>query len=86
MATVDILKLALLFVNAFAGLIAAYPGPELGAIERLVCAALVAGCGAALLYLNPPGRQAINPDKLTAAQTRQVADELERRMRAQPHG
>lgn len=50
------LTVLLAFVNAFAGLIAAYPGPELGALQRLVCAALVAGCGAALLFLHPPGR------------------------------
>lgn len=87
MTTPDILKVALLFLNAFAGLIAAYPGPEIGAVERLICAALVAGCGAGLLYLNPPGKaKAVNADKLTAAQTRQVADELERRMKANPHG
>lgn len=84
MTTVDTLKVTLLFVNAFAGLLAAYPGPELGALERLICAALVAGCGAALLYLNPPGSKKVNADKLTAVQTRQVADELERRMKATP--
>lgn len=85
MTTMDMLKVGLLFLNAFAGLIAAYPGPEIGAVERLICAALVAGCGAALLYLNPPGKK-VNPDKLTVAQTKQVADELERRMKATPHG
>ena len=83
MTTNDVMKVALLFLNAFAGLIAAYPGPEIGAVERLVCAGLVAGCGAALLYLNPPGKK-VNPDRLTAAQTKQVADELERRMKATP--
>lgn len=83
--TADTLKVALLFVNAFAGFIAAAPGTDIDPGVRIVAAALVAGCGAALLYLNPPGRK-VNPDKLTAAQTRQVADELERRMKATPHG
>lgn len=84
--TSDTLKIALLFLNAFAGLIAAYPGPEIGAVERLICAALVAGCGATLLYLNPPGSKSVSLSALTPAQTRQVADELEKRMRANPHG
>lgn len=48
------MKVALAFVNAFAGFIAAYPGPELNPLWRMLFAATVAGCGAALLILNPP--------------------------------
>ena len=83
MTTADMLKVALLFLNAFAGFLAAAPGTDIDPAARLVAAALVAGCGAALLYLNPPGKK-VNPDRLTAAQTKQVADELERRMKATP--
>lgn len=84
MTTADMIKVALLFVNAFAAFIAAAPGNDIDPTARLMAAALVAGCGAALLYLNPPGAKKVNPDKLTAAQTKQVADELERRMKATP--
>lgn len=86
MTTADMLKVAILFVNGLAGFLAAAPGNDIDPTARLFAAGLVAGCGAALLYLNPPGKKAVNPDKLTAAQTKQVADELERRMRATPHG
>lgn len=85
MNTQDTLKVALMFVNGFAGLIAAYPGPELGALERLVCAALVAGCGAALLYLNPPGRtKSVDPDNLTPAQRRKLVAAVKAEMMATP--
>lgn len=52
----DIVKLFLVFANGIAGVIAAYPGPELSPLARLLAAALVTGCGAALLFLTPPGR------------------------------
>ena len=68
------IKVALAFVNAFAGILAAYPGPELSPLARLLAAATVAGCGAALLFLNPPGDSNVKA----------VADELERRMKARP--
>lgn len=67
-------KVALAFVNAFAGILAAYPGPELAPLARLFAAATVAGCGAALLFLNPPGDSNVKA----------VADELEQRMKARP--
>lgn len=84
MTTMDILKVSLLFLNAFAALIAAYPGPEIGAVERLICAALVAGCGAALLYLNPPGKKALDPDNLTPAQRRKLVAAVKAEMMATP--
>lgn len=67
------LKVALAFVNAFAGILAAYPGPELSGLARVLAAATVAGCGAALLMLTPPGHQS-GDDVVT-----KVSDELERR-------
>lgn len=89
----DVVKIALTFLAAVAGFLAVYAGPELSPAARLVAAAIVAGCAPALALLDPPGKKAakVNPDKLTAAQARQVADELERRMKrtpadAEPHG
>lgn len=86
MTTQDAIKIGLTFLNGFAGVIAAYPGPEVDALARLICAALVIACGATLLLVNPPGKE----KALTAKQTRQVADEIERRLKApagtQPHG
>lgn len=85
MNTPNVLKVALVFLNGFAGLIAAYPGPELGALERLICAALVAGCGAALLVLNPPGRsKSVDPDDLTPAQRRKLVAAVKAEMMATP--
>lgn len=78
MTAQDTIKVALTFLNGFAGVIAAYPGPEVGPLARLVCAALVIACGATLLLVQPPGKE----KPLTARQTRQVADEIERRLRA----
>ena len=52
----DSVKLLLVFLNGIAGVLAAYPGPELPPLARLMAAALVAGCGAALLFLHPPSR------------------------------
>ena len=49
-------KVLLAFMNAFAGILAAYPGPEISPLLRLLAAATVAGCGAALLMVHPPGR------------------------------
>lgn len=60
----SVLKIALAFVNAFAGILAAYPGPELSPLARVLAAATVAGCGAALLYLRPPNT---NPEAETLA-------------------
>lgn len=71
-------KVALAFINAFAGILAAYPGPELSPLLRLMAAATVAGCGAALLYLQPPGRKPGGAEGVTVSA---VADELERRSR-----
>lgn len=51
----SVAKVSLAFVNAFAGVLAAYPGSELPPLARLLSAALVAGCGGALLFLSPPG-------------------------------
>lgn len=67
-------KVALAFVNAFAGILAAYPGPELNPLWRLLCAAIVAGCGAALLILNPPVARDTDQDE-------RIADILEERMK-----
>jgi hypothetical protein len=61
------------FINGFAGILAAYPGPELPALARLCAAATVGGCGAVLLLTNPPG------GSVTVAT---IADELERRRAA----
>ena len=55
-------KVAIAFINAFAGIFAAYPGPELSPLWRLFAAALVGGCGAALLFLNPPGAKSRDAD------------------------
>lgn len=68
----NVAKVALAFVNAFAGVFAAYPGPELSPLWRLAAAAIVAGCGAALLLMQPPS------DK---TQDERVADLLEARMK-----
>jgi hypothetical protein len=68
--TMDAIKMSLVFVNAFAGLIAAYPGADLDGSVRLVCAALVAGCGAALLFMQKLGGD-IDYAKLAEEQERQ---------------
>lgn len=76
----SLLKIGLAFLNGVAGVLAAYPGPELPVLARLMASAVVVGCGAALLVLQPPGSEDA---------TRRVADELERRMRherARQHG
>ena len=72
-------KVGLAFLNAFCGIFAAYTGDDLNPLWRLFFAATVAGCGAALLILNPPN------DK---TQDERIADLLEERMRAAPapHG
>lgn len=49
------LKIALAFLNGFCGILAAYPGPELPPLARLAAAGIVAGCGAVLLIVDPPG-------------------------------
>lgn len=79
MNTADTIKVALLFLNAFAGFIAAAPGDNIDPSVRIVCAALVAACGAALLYLNPPGKTPSPTANLTTKQLAQITDELERR-------
>lgn len=81
MTQADAIKLALMFLNAFAGVLAAFPGPELGTLERLFCAALVAGCGAALLFLDKYGAPkrraaALDPDDMTPVQRRRLAAKL----------
>jgi hypothetical protein len=63
---VSALKLALVFINGFAALIGTYPGPEVPALVRLLCAATAAGCGAALLMLTPPGRSNALADDIAA--------------------
>lgn len=86
MTQADLIKLSLGFVNAFAALIAAYPGTELGPLERLFCAALVAGCGASLLFLDRVGgsKTPRDPADMTMAQRRRLAmklrDVMERHM------
>lgn len=92
MTTLTLLKIILAFVNGMAGLIAAFPGPELGVMERLLAAAVVAGCGPALLLLNPPGRasRSLDPADMTMAQRRRLAmklkDEMMRLPAEAPHG
>lgn len=75
--TKSIAKIVLAFVNAFAAVLAGYPGPDLSPIYRLLCVATVAGCGAALLMLDPPGKTTRQEVTVTA-----VTDELEKRARA----
>ncbi len=81
MTQADLIKCGVVFLNGFAGLIAAFPGPELGTLERLICAALVAGCGAVLLFLDRVGgskakADALDPDDMTPAQRRRLAMKL----------
>lgn len=66
----SVLKVAVAFINGFAGILAAYPGPELPALARLCAAATVGGCGAVLLLTNPPGG---------GVTVSSIADELEKR-------
>lgn len=84
----DAVKYGLTFLNAFCGLIVAYPGPEIGGLERVLCAALIAGCGTTLLLIDPPrtAKRKAADDRLSARQAKQVADELEARMKAQGRG
>lgn len=69
----DALKVTLAFVNAFAGVFAGYPGTDLDPMIRLAFVALVAGCGAALLFLNPPGKSG---EKFSPKQVDQLTDAL----------
>ena len=78
MSTMNTIKLALGLLNAFAGVIAG-TAQDIDPGVRLVCVALVAACGFGLMFMEKLG----GDKRLTAAQTRQVADELERRMKAQ---
>lgn len=73
MNPLDALKVTLAFVNGFAGVVIAYPGSDLDPLIRLMFAGLVAGCGAALLFLNPPGKSG---EKFTAKQVDQLTDAL----------
>lgn len=85
MSTMDAIKLALGLLNAFAGVIAG-TAQDIDPGVRLVCVALVTACGFGLMFMERIGgdqKRRLDPDRLTAAQTRQVADELERRMKAQ---
>lgn len=89
MTQADLIKCAVVFVNGFAGLLAAFPGPELGTLERLVCAALVAGCGAVLLFLEKVGGSKaksadLDPDDMTPAQRRRLAMRLRDVMETTP--
>ena len=68
----SVAKVALAFLNAFAGILAAYPGPELSPLWRLMAAAVVAGCGAGLLVLQPPTGK---------TQDERIADLLEAKMK-----
>jgi hypothetical protein len=69
-------KVALAFLNAVAATVAGYPGADLSPLMRLMAVAISAGCGAALLMLQPPGRKSADGITVSA-----VADELERRNR-----
>lgn len=79
----DYLKIALTLLFSVAGFLAVYSGSDLPAHIRLLAAALVAAGPPVMAVLDPPGKKP-DPDRLTAAQTRQVADELERRMKRTP--
>lgn len=69
----DALKVALAFVNGFSGVVIAYPGSDLDPLIRLMFAGLVAGCGAALLFLKPPGNSG---EKFSPAQVEQLTAAL----------
>lgn len=75
-------KVMLAFVNAFAGALAAYPGPELSPLVRLMAVAVVAGCGGSLLVLHPPGASEFSPEQVDQIAARLM--ELEREHA--PHG
>lgn len=70
MTPIDGIKLVLMFANAFAGVIAA--SADIDPMARLLAAALVAGCGAVLLFLNPLGKTG----EFTAKQVNQLTDAL----------
>jgi hypothetical protein len=76
----NIAKVALTFLNAFCGILVAYPGPELSPLARVIAAAMIAGCGAALLLLNPPG----GGTSLTAKQKREAVEAVRKEMMATP--
>ena len=88
MSQADLIKIALVFVNLFAGAVVAYPGPELGALSRLFCVALVAGCGGALAFLDKlgakPRTRTLDVDEMTPAQRRRLAMKLKAEMLEQP--
>lgn len=79
----DYLKIALTLLFSVAGFLAVYSGNDLPAHIRLIAAALVAAGPPVMAVLNPPGRKP-DPDRLTAAQTKQLADELEKRLKRTP--
>ena len=78
----DVLKVALAFLNAFCGVLVAYPGPEVSPLIKVMGAAMIAGCGAALLLLTPPGREA----SLTAKQRREAVAAVKQEMTRDPDG
>lgn len=89
MTQADMIKLGLMFLNAFCGVIAAFPGPEVGVLERLICAALVIACGAALAFLEKVGGSKakpddLDPDTMTPAQRRRLAMKLRDVMETTP--
>lgn len=75
----DALKLGLGFLNAFAGSLVLIP--DLGNVEKGVCAALVAACGFGLLFLDRLGtakksKTTIDVNELTVGQRRRLLAQL----------
>lgn len=79
----DYLKIALTLLFSVAGFLAVYSGTDLPAHIRLMAAAVVAAGPPVMAILEPPGKKP-DPDALTKAQTKQVADEVERRLKRTP--
>lgn len=79
-----------MIARALCGVLVALPGtlalvPDLALTPGQNAVFLVlALVGATVLSQLPPVGKRPDPDRLTAAQTRQVADELERRMKRTP--
>lgn len=77
-------------LRAICGVLVALPGtlalvPDLALTPAQNAVFLVlALVGATILSQLPPARKKVDPDALTKAQTKQVADELERRMKRTP--
>jgi hypothetical protein len=66
-------------------LVAATQGVELSPTGMLILGILNLAAGLTLSELEPSlRRERVSPDRLTPAQTRQVAEELDRRMRDTP--